>query len=361
MNMKILATTSVFVLIFLSFFACKKEETPITKDSTPFILDTYNLPDFNIAADNQLTVQGVKLGRMLFYEKKVSKDGSQACSSCHVQEDGFSDKNQFSTGVEKKFGGRQAMPIFNLGLHKISFFWDGRAATIREQSLKPIQDPLEMNETLENVVKKLSADKTYLDQFIRVFGDNKITSERISLVLEQFMTSIVSGNAKYDKVLQGKEQYTAEEERGRKIFFTEFDPTGKVKGGECFHCHGGPNFTSYQFQNNGLNSDVEFTDLGRFKVTNVATDKAKFKTPSLRNIEKTAPYMHDGRFKTLEEVIDHYNLNVKKSSTIDELLQYNLQPGGLKLTTQDKQDLIAFLKTLTDTVYLTNEAYKTPF
>lgn len=359
--MKLNIILSFAIAIILFWTACKKNEEVIAKDKTPYTLDTYNLPDFNIAPDNSLTIQGVKLGRMLFYEKKLSKDGSQACASCHVQEDGFSDKNQFSTGVEKKLGGRQAMPIFNLGLHKISFFWDGRAATIREQSLKPIQDPLEMNETLDNVVKKLSNDKIYLDQFIRVYGDNKITPERISLALEQFMTTLVSGNSKYDQVLAGKAQYTPEEERGRKIFFTEFDPSGKVKGGECFHCHGGPNFTNYQFQNNGLNTDSEFTDLGRYKVTQNDLDKAKFKTPSLRNIERTAPYMHDGRFKTLEEVLDHYNTNVKKSSTSDDLLQYNLQPGGLKLTAQDKQDLIAFLKTLTDTVYLNNLDYKTPF
>jgi cytochrome c peroxidase len=306
-------------------------------------------------------VQGVQLGRMLFYEKSLSKDGTQACANCHIQGDGFSDKNQFSIGVEKKLGTRQAMPLFNMGYHTTGFFWDGRTASLRSQSLQPIQDALEMNETLPSVVAKLSANKTYRDQFTRVFGDATITSERMSLAMEQFMLTLVSGNSKYDQVQQGKAQYSDAEARGKKLFFTEFDPTGKVKGAECFHCHAGPNFSNSEMQNNGLDAEANWTDLGRFKVTNDAADKAKFKTPSLRNIAVTAPYMHDGRMKTLEEVVEHYNIHVKKSSTLDELLQYNTQPGGLALNLQDKQDLIAFLKTLTDNTYLSNAAYKTPF
>ncbi len=352
-----------YLLFFavVGIFSCTPDPVVILQDKTPFTLDIQELPVYDIPADNTLTVQGVKLGRMLFYDKSLSKDGTQACASCHVQEDGFSDKNQFSIGVEKKLGGRQAMPIFNLALHDTGFFWDGRAATLREQSLKPIQDPLEMNETLENVVKKLTAKESYGDQFARVFGSREVTALKVSLALEQFMMSIISANSKFDQEKAGKVQFTAEEARGKKLFFAEFDPSGKTKGGECFHCHGGANFTNNEFQNNGLSSDAEFTDLGRFKVTSAVLDKAKFKTPSLRNIEKTAPYMHDGRFKTLEEVIEHYDLHVKKSSTVDALLQYNLQPGGLKLSAQDKSDLVAFLKTLTDSGYLTNKTYQTPF
>jgi cytochrome c peroxidase len=353
-----------FLAFVISYTGCKPDpivEPTITQDKTPFLLDFQGLPPYDIPTDNVLTVQGVQLGRMLFYEKSLSKDGSQACVTCHVQSDGFSDKNQFSLGVEKKLGGRQAMPIFNMGYHKIGFFWDGRATTLREQSLKPIQDALEMNETLPNVITKLSANKTYRDQFTRVFGDATITSERMSLAMEQFMMTLISGNSKYDQVQQGKAQFTDEEARGKKLFFTEFDPTGKVKGAECFHCHAGPNFSNSEMQNNGLDTEANWKDLGRFKVTNDPTDKAKFKTPSLRNIAVTAPYMHDGRFNTLEEVIEHYNLHVKKSATLDELMQYNIQPGGLALSTQDKQDLIAFLKTLTDNTYLNNTAYKSPF
>lgn len=346
------------------YFSCQPdpiEEPTITQDKTLYTLDFQGLPAYDIPADNPLTVQGVQLGRMLFYEKSLSKDGSQSCASCHVQGDGFSDKNQFSTGVEKKLGSRQAMPIFNMGYHTMGFFWDGRAATLREQSLKPIQDPLEMNETLPNAVAKLTANKTYRDQFTRVFGDATISSERMALAMEQFMLTLVSGKSKFDEVKQGKATFSAEEERGRKLFFTEFDPTGKVKGAECFHCHAGPNFSNSEMQNNGLDEEKDWKDLGFFNVSKNSSDKAKFKTPSLRNIAVTAPYMHDGRMKTLEEVIDHYNIHVKKSSTLDDLLQYNIQPGGLALNAQDKADLIAFLKTLTDNNYLTNAAYKSPF
>lgn len=355
---------AIFLVLTAFYFSCQPdpvEEPKITQDKTPYVLDFQGIPAYEIPVDNPLTVQGVMLGRMLFYEKSLSKDASQSCASCHVQSDGFSDKNQFSEGVEKKFGSRQAMPIFNMGFHSNGFFWDGRAATLREQSLKPIQDPLEMNETLPNVVTKLTAKKTYRDQFTRVFGDENITSERISLALEQFMLSLVSGNAKFDKVKKGNASFTAEEERGRMLFFTEFDPTGKVKGAECFHCHAGPNFSNSEMQNNGLDEEKNWKDFGFFNVSKNIADKAKFKTPSLRNIAVTAPYMHDGRMKTLEEVIEHYNIHVKKSSTLDDLLQYNIQPGGLALSAQDKADLIAFLKTLTDDTYLTNPAYKSPF
>jgi cytochrome c peroxidase len=297
---------------------------------------------------------------MLFYDKRLSKDGTQACASCHQQKDGFSDSRRFSIGVENLPGKRQAMPLFNLAWHKSGFFWDGRAATLREQSLRPIQDPLEMNETLDNVVKKVGASSVYSDQFIRAFGSDSVSSYRISLALEQFMFTIVSGNSKYDKYLRKEATLTPEEESGRKIFFTEFDPTGKVKGGECFHCHGGVNFTNDQYINNGLDDDASFTDAGRFTVTSNPRDRATFKVPSLRNIAFTSPYMHDGRMATLEEVVMHYNQGVKKSSTLEFLMQYNVQPGGLGLSAKDQADLVAFLKTLTDETYLNNSAYSAP-
>jgi cytochrome c peroxidase len=161
------------------------------------------------------------------------------------------------------------------------------------------------------------------------------------------MFSIVSYQSKYDQYKDGKAMLTDSEERGRQLFFTEFDPSGKVKGAECFHCHAGPNFTNDEYMNNGLDDDANFKDLGRAKVTMTTDDNAKFLTPSLRNIEVTAPYMHDGRFITLEEVVDHYNEHAKYSTTADILLQYNLQSGGLKLT-------------LTDQSYLNNISYSKP-
>ncbi|MBK9247718.1 MAG: c-type cytochrome [Ignavibacteria bacterium] len=334
--------------------------TPVVYDSTLYSLDFQGLPVIAAPPDNRLTVQGVRLGKMLFFETMLSKNGTQSCATCHQQKDGFSDIRQFSIGVENKPGKRQAMALFNLAFHKNGLFWDGRAASIREQSLKPIQDPLEMNETLENVVQKLSASQTYRDQFIRAFGSDTITPLKISLALEQFEFTLISGNSLYDKSVRKEVVLTAEQERGRKLFFTEFDPTGKVKGAECFHCHGGPDFSNHDYINNGLDMEANFSDVGRFEVTKNPRDRAKFKVTSLRNIAVTPPYMHDGRFKTLEEVVNHYNTGTKNSSTIDILMQYNLQPGGLGLSEQDKSDLVAFLKTLTDETFLSNTSFAAP-
>lgn len=353
-----------FFAISCLFAACDSKEpveTPATYDPTPYILKIADFPTPDLPADNKLTIAGVQLGRMLFYEKMLSKDGSQACADCHKQEDAFSDIRRFSIGVEQLPGKRQAMAVMNLAWHQNGLFWDGRAPKVRDQALKPIQDPLEMNETLPNVVAKLSDDKKYTDQFIRAFGNEAVTAERIGLALEQFMLTMVSANAKYDQYLRGTATLTASELRGKDLFFSEFDPFGSEKGAECFHCHAGHNFTNDEFMNNGLDTDVGMTDEGRQKVTGDPLDKAKFKVPSLRNIALTPPYMHDGRFATLEEVIEHYDHGVQQSATVDFLLQYNLQPGGLQLTVQDKADLIAFLHTLTDETFLYEPALKSPF
>ncbi|MFN4254591.1 MAG: cytochrome-c peroxidase [Saprospiraceae bacterium] len=350
-------------LLAVIFFACKPDpvEEPAVFDPTPATVNLRDFPDPEFPAGNKPTVQGVMLGRMLFYEKLLSKDGSQACADCHRQPDGFSDSLQFSIGVEKLPGKRQAMPVMNLAWHKNGMFWDGRAATAHEQALMPIQDPLEMNETLANVVAKLSAEKKYRDQFVRAFGDATVTAERIGRAIEQFEFVMISNNSKYDQWKRGEATLTASEERGRKLFFTEFDPFSGQIGAECFHCHAGFNFTNDEYMNNGLDADADQKDEGRMKVTLDPADKAKFKTPTLRNIARTAPYMHDGRFKTLEEVIDHYNTGARNSATVEFLMQYNLQPGGLGLTASEKADLVAFLKTLTDDEFLTNPAFKTPF
>ncbi|MCE7921971.1 MAG: cytochrome-c peroxidase [Haliscomenobacteraceae bacterium CHB4] len=354
----------LLILSAIGILACDSKDPvdpPAVYDPTPFNLVVGDFPAPDIPADNKLTVAGVQLGRMLFYEKMLSKDGSQACADCHQQKDAFSDIRRFSIGVEGLPGKRQAMAIMNLAWHHNGLFWDGRAPHLRDQALKPIQDPLEMNEKLPQVVAKLEADKRYTDQFIRAFGDATVTPERMGLALEQFMFTMVSNNTKYDKWKNGSATLTDSEERGRILFFSEFNPFGTERGAECFHCHAGFNFTNDEFMNNGLDTDAEQTDEGRQKVTGNPLDKAKFKVPSLRNIALTPPYMHDGRFATLEEVIDHYDHGVKASATVDELMQYNLQPGGLQLTAQDKADLVAFLKTLTDESFLNEPAFKSPF
>ncbi len=336
------------------------EET-VVYDDTPFELKYGNLPTPNLPEDNPLTVQGVELGRMLFYDKLLSKGEVQACATCHNQSIGFSDSLRLSIGAEELPGTRQSMAIFNMGWHSDGFFWDGRVQTLREQAIEPIQDPLEMNETLDNVVNKLKAEKRYQDQFVRAFENGRITWENMALALEQFMLSIVSYNSKYDKFLAGEVTLTESEERGRQLYFLEYNPFfPEFSGADCQHCHGGTNFENDLYMNNGLDTDEEFVDLGRETVTNEPTDRAKFKVPSLRNIAVTAPYMHDGRFNTLEEVVEHYNTGIKTSSTAD-LTVLNTQQTGLMLTEQDKEDLVNFMKTLTDEVYLTQPSYQSPF
>ncbi len=365
-------TSKLFIImlsiISILFFSCADDETatvepmPIVNfDDTPYVLEYGDFPTPPLPEDNALTEQGVLLGRMLFYDPILSKDGTQACASCHIQADGFSDRNQFSIGVEGLLGTRQAMPIFNLAWHSNQFFWDGRSNLLREQSLKPIEDPLEMNETLENVIQKLESTVTYPDQFMRAFGSSTITSDNIALALEQFMLSIISKDSKYDQYLAGEVTLSESEERGRQLFNTEYNPFfPEFSGADCAHCHGGINFENDQYMNNGLDSDENIMDIGRQEVTGLEEDKGKFKVPTLRNIALTAPYMHDGRFQTLEEVIDHYNEGIQTSSTADPTV-INTVETGLFLTDQDKEDLINFLHTLTDETFINEPAYQTPF
>lgn len=349
-------------LVGLIFSCSKDDSTPsVFFDDTPYDLQYGALPTPTIPSDNALTIQGVELGRMLFYDKKLSGDNSLSCAGCHVQTSAFSDTNQFSLGILGLPGGRQAMASVNMLWNNNEFFWDGRAHLLRDQALKPIQDSLEMHETLENVVQKLSAEQQYKDQFIRAFGTDEINNLKISLALEQFMNSIVSFNSKNDKAERGELSLTASEQRGKDLFFNEYNPFfPSISGADCAHCHSGSNFENDLYMNNGLDSDANFTDLGRENVTNDPADRAKFKVTSLRNIELTFPYMHDGRFSTLEEVVDHYNSGLEFSSTIDPALE-NTRPTGLLLTAQDKTDLVAFLKTLTDYDLLTDTRYSSPF
>lgn len=329
-------------------------------NETPYSIDygSFPVPNFN---GNELTEEGVRLGRLLFYEKRLSADNSISCGSCHKQENGFSDPDRLSSGVDGTLGLRQAMAVFNTAWHTNEFFWDGRAHLLRDQSLKPIEDGLEMKEKLPNVIEKLKADQIYLDQFTRAFGDDAITSERMSLAMEQFMNSIVSNRSKYDQFLEGTASLTDSEERGRVLFFAEYNPSfPDVSGADCAHCHGGKNFDNNLYVNNGLDVDADQTDIGREKVTGDAADKAKFKVPSLRNIEVTAPYMHDGRFTTLEQVVGHYNENIRISQTLDPALEYTTQTG-LMLSSQDILDLVEFLHTLTDHEMMADERFSDPF
>lgn len=368
-NVNLRKVVMLFLVIFattIGFYSCDNDTDPIVEetavwDKTPYNLIATNFPPANLKADNPLTVEGVRLGRMLFYEPKLSKDNRLTCGGCHRQENAFTDVAKFSRGVGGALGLRNSMSVFNMAWNRSSFFWDGRAELLRHQALMPIQDDLEMDETLENVISKLKADTKYKNQFIRAFGTDKITDTLISFALEQFMMTIVSNNSKYDKYVANELTLSESEERGRKLFFTEYDPfMPENSGADCAHCHGGNNFDNQRFFNNGLFTDAERTDLGLENVTKRPGDKGKFKTVSLRNITLTAPYMHNGQFTNLREVVNHYNSGLKPSPTLDPALE-RTRGTGLGLTESQIDDLIAFLKTLEDPTLLSNKEYSNPF
>ena len=318
---------------------------PVKFTPFPFQMSaTFPIPE--LPRDNPLIVERVELGKNLFFDKELSINDAQSCADCHLPAKAFSDGRRTARGAEGAFGPRNSMPLFNLAWKK-EFFWDGHAKSLREQVLQPIQNPIEMHESLTNLCGKLSTtDKTdYAVLFAAAFGSSEITAERISLALENYLLTLTSFNAKFDRVLRGEEKFTAEEQRGFELFSTEYDPRRGQFGADCFHCHGGPLFQSQSFANNGL--DDAFADIGREKVTGKAADRGKFSVPSLRNVELTAPYMHDGRFRTLEDVIRHYVSGVVRSSTLDPNLAKH-PDGGVPLTDADEQALAAFLKTLTD-------------
>lgn len=318
---------------------------PLPTGTNAFIPEiTQRFPQVKLPADNPLTHEGVALGRRLFHDPRLSINGTQSCASCHDQTHAFADPRQFSLGAEGQVGKRNAMPLFNLAWHQ-AFFWDGRAPTLRQQVLMPIADAHEMHETPQHVCEKLQADADCAQAFAKAFGSPGVTPERLALALEQFLLTLISQNSRYDRAARKLAELTESEKRGLQLFVTEFDPQRGLRGADCFHCHGGTLFASQPFGNNGLALGKD--DIGQMAVTQNEADHGKFKVPSLRNIALTAPYMHDGRFTTLEQVVEHYSTGVQRSPTLDPNLAKHPE-DGLHLTAQEKADLVAFLKTLTD-------------
>jgi len=306
------------------------------------------LPPPPIPHDNQLTVEGVALGLRLFNDKLLSGNNTQACASCHTPVNSFSDRGKaVSTGSNGAKGTRNAMALFNLA-YAHNYFWDGRSPSLRDQALGPIQNPVEMNQTLDALLKKLNADSTYPAQFAKAFGSKGITAARVGLALEQYEETLLAGNSKFDLFQQGLVKLTAQEDRGRVLFTTPFNPKQGQFGADCARCHGGPLMTDFKFRNNGLDSQP--TDLGLGGVTGLASDNGKFKTPSVRNLTVTGPYMHDGRFQTLEQVVQHYSSGVVQSATLDPGMAKE-KGGGVQLSASDQAALVAFLKTLVEPQY----------
>lgn len=310
---------------------------------------TFPIPD--LPRDNPLTVERVELGRKLFFDRRLSINDAQSCAECHAPAKAFTDGRKVARGAEWDLGTRNSMPLFNLAWKK-EFFWDGRAKSLREQVLQPIENPIEMHQPLTNLVVKLVEagrmpdTANYPALFTAAFGSPEISAEKIALALENYLLTLTSFDSKFDRVQRGQEQFTPEEQRGFELFATEYDPRRGQFGADCFHCHGGPLFQSQSFANNGL--DEIPSDSGRGKISGKRSDDGKFSTPSLRNIALTAPYMHDGRFQSLEEVIEHYATGVKRNATLDPNLAKH-PAGGVPLSSADKRALAAFLRTLTDT------------
>lgn len=292
---------------------------------------------------NPLTEEGFQLGRKLFYDPILSRDSTISCASCHLQATGFTHvDHSLSHGIEGKVGNRNSMTLMNLAWSK-SFMWDGGVNHLDVQPLNPITSPVEMNETLENVVSKLQNTEHYPILFEKAFGSPKITGQRLLKAISQFELQLVSSNSKYDKVMRKETEFTEQEQNGYRLFKTN-----------CATCHNEPLFTNGKFENNGLEIDTTLNDLGRIKMTNQKEDYLRFKVPTLRNVQFTFPYMHDGRFKTLTEVVKHYN-----SIGANTILTKQLSKP-MNLSEHDRVDLVAFLKTLTDQEFLFNPRFSYP-
>ena len=320
--------------------------------------EMFFFPEMPQAASNPLTVEGVDLGRYLFYDSILSSDYSVSCASCHLQARAFSDNKRFSIGVNGVATSRNSMPLFNLAWND-AFFWDGKAKTIEEQVLFPVRDHNEMNLDWKEAETRIRKSRFYRKKFKAAFGSIEIDSILIAKAIAQFERSLISSNSKYDQALR-REVYLSPDE------YDGFVLMNDQSMANCLHCHptdANALATTGKFSNNGLQKariSSDFSDKGRFLQTQRDEDLGLFKIPSLRNIAVTAPYMHDGRFETLEEVIDFYSEGVNLSHNIDSKMT-TAHVGGVQLTSEEKRKIICFLNTLTDSTFLTNPEHQNPW
>lgn len=347
---------ALVVIIFITGVLSGFRQTP---GSTPYVFPKLTFfPEMPVNPDNVVTVEGAELGRHLFYDPILSEDSTMSCATCHKQEHAFSDAlNQFSKGRDGKFTARNTMPLFNLAWCK-EYFWDGRASSIENQIFEPVRSHDEMNLSWSEAETKINRSKFYKPKFARVFGDQKIDSVLISKAIGQFLRTLISNTSRYDSLQMGLISFTKDEADG-------FVLVNDMTKGDCLHCHttdADALGTTNRFSNNGLDAFAdahECKDIGRGKVSGALKDYGHFRIPSLRNVALTAPYMHDGRFKTLEEVIDFYSEGVKTNATIDSKMGSHPR-GGVHLTAEEKKKLIAFLNTLTDKAFVSDPKFANP-
>ena len=328
----LLLALSIFVL--MSFI--------ITKDIRFFKTPEYfPKPVYNFD-QNPLDSNKIELGRILFYDPILSKNNTISCASCHSPFNAFAHTDHdLSHGIFDSIGNRNAPALFNLAWQK-TFMWDGAINHLDMQALAPISHPGEMGSDINEVIEKLNKSKAYKESFSNAFQDSTINTAKILKALSQFQLTLVSANAKYDRVKMGKEAFTEQEKNGYQLFKNN-----------CASCHSEPLFSNYNFENNGLPIDPKLNDLGRYVITQNENDKGKFKVPSIRNLSFTYPYMHDGRFMTLKEVIDHYTSGIEYSETLSSKFKKSIE-----LSSNEKVDLISFLLALNDEEFVFNKKHQ---
>lgn len=348
----------VFIAV-LSIFSCDSsggsEEEPFSPTyvelDIPEVFKDRVLPPV-LPSTNPLTEEGIYLGKKIFYDPILSRDNTISCSTCHIQERAFTNHLPKAIGIDGQRLSRNTISLTNLAWNYNEVFtWDGHTNGIEKEVEKTIENPLEMDNSWDDAVNNLQNSREYPALFKKAFGKEKITKEFVIKAIAQFLRTIVSANSKFDKYLRRELDLTYDERVGYSIFERE-------EKGDCFHCHGGihnPLWTDNSFHNNGM--DSIYADIGLENVTGKNSDRGKFKTPSLRNLKYTAPYMHDGRFATLDEVIEQYSEHVIYNKYTDPLMEHAAK-GGVHLTDTEKKQLKAFLLTLTDESFINSEKYK---
>ncbi|WP_420584836.1 cytochrome-c peroxidase [Ruegeria sp.] len=369
MHRVLLTLTAAAILAVAAWFVWDRLRAPVAPPiadfSAPFVFGRFSVPP-----DNPLTEEAFQLGRHLFYDPILSGNNEVSCATCHVQALAFTDGRARSptlSGGELEFS---SMSLANLLWGQERFFWDGRATSLEEQALMPIQHPDEMGQDIDALMDELRASRPYRRMFRHAYG--AVSPENTAKALATFMRMLISSNSKYDQYLRGEVRLTAQEEHGRKLFMAHPDTKISLRGGNCIDCHSQFLTSGFRdaldgFSNNGLDPDGALPD-GLMAVTGNPAHKGFFKVPSLRNIAVTAPYMHDGRFETLEDVMGHYNDGIVVSDTLSPLIleadnapEAGQETVGLRMTPDEMQAIIAFLHTLTDEAFLSDPKFSSPF